>query len=247
MAAAPWRELPTLAGIIEAPTARPDGSLLTRSGYDKATGLLFDRGDIHFPSIPSAPAREQAEAALGTLARPFKDFPFVDDAAGCVALAAVLTMLVRRLLRAAPLFDFDAPKMACGKTLIATVASHIATGCRPYLMAQVLDATDERKRLLAAVLKGPAPVVIDNVEVPLRSDALCIALTEPTFTDRLLGASKTATVATNCCFFATGNNLIVAGDLSARALVCRIDPEVERPEEREFALDLHSLVPAHRG
>ena len=114
-------------------------------------------------------------------------------------------------------------------------------------MAQVADATDERKRLLAALLEGPAAVVIDNVEFPLRSDALCIALTEPTFTDRLLGASKTATVETNCCFFATGNNLIIAGDLSARALVCRIDPEVERPEEREFALDLHSWVPAHRG
>jgi putative DNA primase/helicase len=56
-----------------------------------------------------------------------------------------------------------------------------------------------------------------------------------------------ATVETNCCFFATGNNLTIAGDLSARALVCRIDPEVERPEEREFAVDLHSWVPAHRG
>jgi hypothetical protein len=247
LAAAPWPQLPTLAGIIEAPTVRPDGSLLTRPGYDKATGLLFDPGETHFPPIPNKPTREQAEAALRTLMAPLRDFPFIDEAARSVALAAVLTMLVRRMLRAAPLFAFDAPKMASGKTLVATVASYIATGRGPYLMAQVADATDERKRLLAALLEGPAAVVIDNVEFPLRSDALCIALTEPTFTDRLLGASKTATVETNCCFFATGNNLIIAGDLSARALVCRIDPEVERPEEREFALDLHSWVPAHRG
>jgi hypothetical protein len=247
LAAAPWPELPTLTGIIEAPTVRPDGSLLTRPGYDKATGLLFDPGETHFPPIPDAPTREQAEAALRTLMAPLKDFPFVDEAARSVALAAVLTMLVRRMLRAAPLFAFDAPKMASGKTLVATVVSYIATGRGPYLMAQVTDATDERKRLLAALLEGPAAVVIDNVEFPLRSDALCIALTEPTFTDRLLGASKTATVETNCCFFATGNNLIIAGDLSARALVCRIDPEVERPEEREFALNLHEWVPAHRG
>ena len=114
-------------------------------------------------------------------------------------------------------------------------------------MAQVADPTDERKRLLAALLECPAAVVIDNVESPLRSDALCITLTEPTFTDRLLGASKMATVETNCCFFATGNNLTIAGDLSARALICRIDPEFERPEEREFAVDLHLWVPAHRG
>jgi hypothetical protein len=55
------------------------------------------------------------------------------------------------------------------------------------------------------------------------------------------------TVATNCSFFATGNNLTIAADLSARALVCRIDPEVERPEERTFALNLHEWVPTHRG
>ena len=197
-------------------------------------------------SRTSRPGSKRKRRCARSMA-PLKDFPFIDEAARSVALAAVLTMLVRRMLRAAPLFAFDAPKMASGKTLIATVASYIATGRGPYLMAQVADATDERKRLLAALLEGPAAVVIDNVELPLRSDALCIALTEPTFTDRLLGASKTATVETNCCFFATGNNLIIAGDLSARALVCRIDPEVERPEEREFALDLHSWVPAHRG
>jgi hypothetical protein len=156
-------------------------------------------------------------------------------------------MLVRRMLRAAPLFAFDAPKMASGKTLLATVASYIATGRGPYLMSQAMDPTDERKRLLAALLECPAAVVIDNIELPLRSDALSIVLTEPTFTDRLLGASKMATVETNCCFFVTGNNLTIAGDLSSRALVCRIDPEIERPEEREFAVDLHSWVPAHRG
>ena len=166
--------------------------------------------------LPADPERADPGASRGGAANaqaPFRDFPFVDEAARSVALAAVLTMLVRRMLRAAPLFAFDAPKMACGKTLIATVASYIATGRGPYLMAQVADATDERKRLLAALLEGPAAVVIDNVELPLRSDALCIALTEPTFTDRLLGASKTATVETNCCFVATGNNLIIAGDL----------------------------------
>jgi hypothetical protein len=114
-------------------------------------------------------------------------------------------------------------------------------------MAQVADPADERKRVLSSLLENPAVVAIDNVEHPLRSDSLCIALTEPSFTDRLLGVSRTVTVATNCSFFATGNNLVIAGDLSARALICRIDPEVERPEERTFGRNLHEWVPAHRG
>ena len=45
----------------------------------------------------------------------------------------------------------------------------------------------------------------------------------------------------------TSECLVIAGDLSARSLLCRLDPGVERPEEREFARDLHSWVPAHRG
>ena len=44
--------------------------MLTKSGYDEATGLLFDPGDTHFPPIPSAPTREQAEVALRTLEVP---------------------------------------------------------------------------------------------------------------------------------------------------------------------------------
>ena len=90
-------------------------------------------------------------------------------------------------------------------------------------------------------------VVIDNLETPLKSDALCTVLTEPEFTDRLLGVSRTATVPTNTSFFATGNNLVIEGDLTAQALICRLDPRCERPEERTFNRDLHEWVPAHRG
>jgi hypothetical protein len=247
LAAAPWDSLPTLTGIIEAPTILPNGTVIQAPGYDPETGLLLDPGATQFPVVPSAPTRADAEAALRTLIAPFTDFPFVDEPSRSVALAAVLTVLVRRGLRAAPLIALDAPKMGSGKTLVATVCSYIATGRGPYLMAQVADPTDERKRLLAVLLENPAVITIDNVEHPLRSDSLCIALTEPSFTDRLLGVSQTVTVATNCSFFATGNNLVISGDLSARALVCRIDPVCERPEERTFSLNLHDWVPAHRG
>ena len=48
-------------------------------------------------------------------------------------------------------------------------------------------------------------------------------------------------------FAATGNNVVIAGDLTARAIVCTLDPECERPEERRFKLNLHEWVPAHRG
>src|SRR3954452_4126924 len=102
-----------------------------------------------------------------------------------------------------------------GKTLLATIAGYVATGRAPAMMSQADDPESERKRLLAVLLEGAPIVVVDNVERQLRSDAVCRILTEPPFSDRLLGLSKTATAPTNAMFVATGNNIVVAGDLTA--------------------------------
>ena len=36
------------------------------------------------------------------------------------------------------------------------------------------------------------------------------------------------------------------GDLSTRALLCQLDPHIERPEERSFATNLHKYIPENR-
>jgi hypothetical protein len=164
-----------------------------------------------------------------------------------VILSEILAALTRKAMRAAPLHVVTAPKMASGKTLLATVGGYVATGRAPAMMSQAEDPESERKRLLAVLLEGAPLVVIDNVERPLKSDALCSVLTEPLFTDRLLGFSRTADRPTNALFVATGNNIVVAGDLTARAVVCTLDPMCERPEERRFRVDLHDWVPRNRG
>jgi hypothetical protein len=52
---------------------------------------------------------------------------------------------------------------------------------------------------------------------------------------------------TNILWTATGNNLIFRGDMPSRVLVCRIDAETERPEERTFRIvDLPSYLTANR-
>ena len=89
--------------------------------------------------------------------------------------------------------------------------------------------------------------MIDNVERAFASDALCSILTEPVFKDRVLGVSRTASAPTCTTWCVTGNNLTIAGDLTTRMLVCRIDPECERPEEREFKVNLHEEVPKRRA
>ena len=247
LAAVPWQALPALTGIVETPTLRSDGSLLDRPGYDEQTGLLFDPGGVVFPPIPLRPTRVQAEAARDLLLEILKGFPFADEASRSVVVAAFITGLVRRSLRSAPLFAFSAPKMASGKTLLASCAGYIATGRAPAMMTQGDDFESERKRLFALLLEGVPIIVIDNLERPLASDALCSILTEPVFSDRLLGVSRTASVPTNTLLLATGNNLTLEGDLTTRALVCALDPQCEHPEERRFDVNLHEVVPARRG
>jgi hypothetical protein len=79
-----WR-LPVLTGIINAPTLRPDGSILATPGYDPATGLLFDPCGATFPPIPEQPTQLQACEALGVLYDLIADFPFIGDADRSVA------------------------------------------------------------------------------------------------------------------------------------------------------------------
>jgi hypothetical protein len=247
LAAVPWQALPALTGIVETPTLRSDGTLLGRPGYDEQTGLLFDPGATVFPPIPLRPTRAQAEAARDLLLGILEGFPFADQASRSVAVAAFITCLVRRSLRSAPLFAFSAPKMASGKTLLASCVGYIATGRAPAMMTQGDDSESERKRLFSLLLEGVPIIVIDNLERPLASDALCSILTEPMFSDRLLGVSRTASVPTNTLLLATGNNLILEGDLTTRALVCALDPQCEHPEERRFDINLHEAVPARRA
>ena len=59
--------LPPLSGVINAPTLRPDGSLLDVPGYDAATGLLFDPRGESFPAIAAKPSRDDAAKALSRL------------------------------------------------------------------------------------------------------------------------------------------------------------------------------------
>jgi hypothetical protein len=59
--------LPVLHGVVTAPTMRPDGSILSKRGYDHATGLLFDPRGVEFPKIPDRPTLHDAKRALATI------------------------------------------------------------------------------------------------------------------------------------------------------------------------------------
>lgn len=240
-----WKVPPLLAAIT-APTLRPDGTLLQTPGYDESTCTWYDPCGYEYPEIPDAPSRDEAEAALGYLRRSFSTFPFMDDEDAAVVYSLALTALVRRSLPSAPLGAITAPVMSSGKTLIADLISILASGVPAPAMQ--LPETDEeaKKTALSILMMGDPVVLIDNIERPLQGDWLCTAITSETFAGRVLGATQMVHVPTCTLWLATGNQLVIAGDLRTRALLCRIDPKTEKPEQRAFKTDIRVWFTEHR-
>jgi hypothetical protein len=176
-----------------------------------------------------------------------KDFPFLADADRSVAISAILTALIRPSLRTSPLHAFRAAKMGSGKSLLADVVALIVTGRPASVMSQGPDENEDKKRMLPILSEGDPVAVIDNIERPFGSAALCSILTQPSWRDRVLGKSQTLSVpTTNTTWLATGNNIIFTGDITTRVVVCDLDPRCERPEERKFDINLNEYIPQHR-
>ncbi len=247
--------LRVLRGIVEAPTLRPDGSILSEPGYDPATGIFLDTGGATFPSVPDSPSRDDALAALAVLKDVIKDFPFIpdeDDPVGqrsayrSVALSGMLTAVCRKALRTAPGHGIDATDRGTGKTLLGNTIATIATGREAATISQGKSEEEFDKRLFSALLKGDPVITIDNIERPVASDEFCTVLTSPEWQCRVLGASINRTVGTNVLFLLNGNGLTFRGDISTRVLMCRMDAGVENPGARRFDRDLKTWVPEHR-
>lgn len=241
-----WK-FPPLTGVLETLTLRPDGSALDQHGYDSATGFYLDLGATQFDQIQTKPDRASALAALDKLLEVLTEFCFASDVDKSVAIAAILTALVRLSLPTAPLFGFSGTVMGSGKTYLAQVVNLVFSGRLGAITAPPKDSKEEDKMLFAKFLGGMLTLIYDNVEHQLSSDFICALLTSESAGQRLLGTSKDVTVSTACTFMVTGNNLVVAGDLSARALICHLDPKSDHPEHRVFGRDLTTWIPKKRA
>jgi hypothetical protein len=240
------RRLPVLTGLLDAPTLRSDGSILDQVGYDTTTGLLYDARGMRFPPIPRQPTKAQAEQALATLADLLSTFPFVDEASRSVAFSVILTACVRRSLRTAPMHAFTAPVPGSGKSMLVDLASLIATGRDASVISQGKTEEELEKRLGALLLAGDLIIAIDNCAHPVDSEFLCSMLTQAKVRPRILGRSEAPELPANGLITATGNNLVLVGDLTRRAVICTLNPKVERPELRQFDRDPMAMARENR-
>lgn len=241
-----WKFL-SLKGCVSAPTLRQDGSILQTPGYDALSQIIYQPMGVEFQKIPENPTKEQAEAALQKILSPFEGFPFTTDASRSVAIAALLTALIRRSIKTAPLIAFDAPTAGTGKSLLTEMISIIATGNVPAMVSQGKNAEEDEKRLSSILTANDLIIVIDNCERPVEGDFLCSMLTQEVVQARILGKSEMIRLPSNSLVMATGNNMVIAGDMARRVLMCRIDSKQERPDIRQFTFDPRDRVREIRG
>ena len=242
-----WR-VPQVAGVLTTPFLRPDGSLLSEPGYDAATRIyhlqdptLTLTQDVHRPT------RKAADDAIKLLDGLLAEFSFIGPVARSVALSAILTPVVGGALPVKPLHVFRASTAGSGKSFLVDVVSMIATGRPCPVMSVATDEAETEKRLTGLLLAGYSLVSLDNVNGELGGDLLCQAVERPSIRLRRLGASDITEVETCVTIVATGNNARVRGDMVRRTLMCELDPEVERPELREFAGDPVASIAADRS
>ncbi len=243
-------KFPALRGVIQYPTLRDDGSIISDEGYDSESGLFYKpKAGFTLPPVPASPTQADAATALAKLRDVFIDFPFADEASQDNILAIPLSLMLREMFDTQPMPVIDAPQQATGKSLLASIAIQLVTG-HPPAMGAAPDEPDEwRKRISSQLVSGKPVVVVDNLVRTLEDASLALALTSQEWEDRALGSNKMISVPNRALFCATGNNVRVGGDLVTRCYPIRLDAKTSRPQERhEFKHpEIESYVMKNRG
>jgi hypothetical protein len=249
-----------LDGITSAPLLHPDGTIRSAEGYDPETRLWCER--VPAVTVPPAPSREDAAAALLRLRQWFRTFAFADaervaeagapvpvvdvtkppGADESAFLAGLMTAVCRPCLWLAPGLLVRAPEYSgagTGKGLLVRAICAIAFGARPVAMTAGGTAEELDKRITAALMEAGPTLFLDNVNgTALKSDVLASAITERPAAVRPLGRSATVQLNPTAFVAVTGNGLLLSEDMARRFLTVELDAGMEDPEARDFRGDL---------
>jgi putative DNA primase/helicase len=229
--------VPILTDVAACPTLRPDGSLISRSGYDARTGIyVCPPPELRGIEIPELPTREQARAAYRLLRDVFREFPFVKEHHGAALVAFLLSAMMRATVDGpCPIFALKAPQSDSGKSLAVDCISIIAMG--RTAPRQIFTDNDEEaeKRIAATLGSGRALCLVDNVTGRFGGQAWDATLSARTVDIREFGQNTSMrTVVARTVFCVTGNNLRVRDDMTKRTCPSEIDPKMDKPGERSF-------------
>jgi hypothetical protein len=227
-----WAGINYLEAVVDYPVLRPDGTVLSKPGYDRDTGLLYRRRGKAIELLDS-PSKEDAIRARDELLEIVGDFPFAAEAHKAAWLAAQLTPLARfSFAGPAPLFLCEANVPGAGKGLALDCIAIVTTGERFTIGTYTDDDEELRKRITSLALGGERLVLFDNLIGSFGNATLDAAVTGTAWEDRILTTNKVARLPLSITWYATGNNVAIRRDISRRICHIRLESPQERPEER---------------
>ncbi len=216
--------------VTRAPFFTRLGVMVATPGHNPdANVLLVDCPPVSASSMPSG------EFAIDAIRDLVRDFPFEGGTNGpefANWLGALIAPMVRPMIHGPmPLLLIEANRPGTGKTLLAQLIQTIY-GLPAEVGPMQRDEAAFSKQMLS-ILREFKPVhVFDNVKHAVISQSLDMVLTSETYTDRVLGESKSLHLRVLTLWIMTSNNARLSADMTRRFIRCRLVSEVETPEER---------------
>lgn len=226
---------PELLGVVGTPTMRPDGSLLTAPGYDAGT-CFFLSGDLPV-KLPAAPTRDDAIAALKIIhGELLGEFAFVSDTDRAVAIAGMMTIVLRPAFPHAPGVLINAPARGSGKSYLHDLMALVGTGRPAAVSIWKANGEENDKRLDAMMLSQTPLIGFGNVNgTAVGGDTLNEIITGDSYRPRILGKSEAPEVSTlGTTVIINGNRLSAQEDASDRFLRIDLDTNLDNPRDRNY-------------
>ena len=246
---------PVLRGVAHHPVLLPDGRLLTKPGYDPASGwfLQWDCPPIDTAAVTPAIARGVWERLL--------DYEFVDDASLCTAAAMFVQPFVRPAITGpTPMFlvvsdGVDATGAVAGsgtgKTYLPQTVGYATLGREPPMLNPSAWPSEFERQLQGLLALDPEMILLDNVptEGVLGGSLLHQVLTaRESSMVRVVGQAPRE-VRVRAEWIATGNGVAVDGEQVRRTVLVRIKPGRDLSARPYRTADLVEWVstPANRS
>jgi hypothetical protein len=171
------------------------------------------------------------------LERVLRDFCWRGPADKASYVAMLVTQVIRRWLRGAPvpLLMATATDAGAGKTLLVTICGVLYGLVK---MAWTDDEAELRKQLTTVMLDQSGVISFDNVPrgTVIRSATLSKLLTDRTWGDWLLGGNALGKFANDRLWAVTGNNLRMGGDNRTRTVLAALEPGPHPERRTGFAI-----------
>jgi hypothetical protein len=245
--------IPYLRKLVGAPILGPDGTISLEWGYDPPTRTFYAPAvGLEVPEVPEKPTEaDVAEARRLVEFELLGDFSIRDEAEMAGAWCLLLLPFVRGLVAGpTPLHLIEKPVAASGASLLIRVLCGVFLGYDVPLHPLPRDQEELRKLITTELDKRATYVAFDNV-TRLEGSHLAAVLTATMWSDRILGQSKSAELANEAIWIATGNNPLLSKEIARRVVRCRLDPKMERPQDRPPESfrhsDLEGWAREHRG